>query len=276
MATASSSQTKSWWRPKSSKETPILRTKSSQSSLAVDAKLHAQHGPPKSKESKFNTFVASAMGKKAKKPNLTIQDPPTTYMPPSPSSILSFSSPGVMSPNPYFTNRPPAKSMSTEHSYEFDQRSDPYTISEPRTPSDHARERASYQHSVMTFHDVDPFAAGGIIVPSTGADMNRLSVWSDNSLLDPHAKRGESSIPNRMSYGSSSSNSHGNPSDAQGPLSQLPVARLVSYSILALFFYSLSPCRYFAGPMLKTFASSARDVRLRWWLKARCRPMCLL
>ncbi|KAI0697564.1 hypothetical protein BC835DRAFT_754457 [Cytidiella melzeri] len=149
-------------------------------------------------------------------------------MPPSPSSIDSFSSPGTIlspAPSPYFTNRPPAKSVSTEHSYEFDQRSDPYTMSEPRTPSDHVRERTSYQQSVMTFHDIDPFAAGGIVMTGIGPDTNRLSVWSDNSLLDPHAKRGESTIGNRMSYGSSSSNSHGNPADAQGLQPHLPVVR---------------------------------------------------
>ncbi|KAI0094318.1 hypothetical protein BDY19DRAFT_13940 [Irpex rosettiformis] len=220
MATTSSSQSKSWWRSKSF-------ANSSQSSLGSDAKHNAQSGPSKPKESKFNTFVASAIGKKSKKPHLTIQDPPMSYMPPSPSSISSFTSPGNIhspEPSPYFTNRPPAKSVSTQRSYEFDQRSDPYTTSEPRTPSDHPRERTSYQNSVMMFHESDPFAAGGVVMSGAGPDMNRLSVWSDSSLLDPHTKRGESSITNRMSYGSSSSNSHGNPPDAQ-ILPQLPVVR---------------------------------------------------
>ncbi|KAI0347751.1 hypothetical protein BDW22DRAFT_16425 [Trametopsis cervina] len=223
MSSASSSQNKSWWRSKPFKDVPTLRTNPSHSSLASEARMHAQSGPPKQKESKFNTFVSTAIGKKTKKPTLTIQDPPTTYVPPSPSSIDSFSSPGpILSPaqSPYYTNRPPAKSVSTERSYEFDRSSDLYTTSEPRTPSDHVRDRTSYQNSLMAFHDPDPFAAGAISVSGFSPDMNRLSVWSDNSLLDPHSKRGDLSIANRTSYASSSSNSHGHSADIPTALPQ--------------------------------------------------------
>ena len=198
----------------------MLRFNSSHSSFGHDAKGSSAAGSSKQKDSagsRFNTFVASAMGKKPKKPTLTIQDPPPPLVK-SPSSSSSFSSPGTSTTpavqSPFYTNRPPAKSVSTVRSYDFDQRSDPYTISEPRTPSDHPRERSSFQNSVLTMSDPDPFAAAGIVIAGTQQDPNRLSVWSDSSLLDPHVKRRESLVVKRTSYASSSSNSHGAPADA--------------------------------------------------------------
>lgn len=208
------------------------RTNSSHSSLGQDTKAFPAGGSSKQKDgsgSRFNTFVASAMGKRSRKPTLTIQDPPSPRpFVTSPSSASSFSPPNTATTSPaqspFFTNRPPAKSVSTVTSYEFDQRSDPYTISEPRTPSDHPRDRMSYQNSVLTMSDPDPFAAGGIVVAGAPQDPNRLSVWSDSSLLDPHVKRRESLIMKRMSYGSSSSNSHGNAADAHSSRTQPPPA----------------------------------------------------
>ena len=123
----------------------------------------------------------------------------------------------------FVTNRPPAKSVSTVRSseYDYDAASEPH--SEPRTPSDHPRDRSSYQHSVMTFSELDPFASAGIVVQHLPQDPNRLSVYSDSSVLDPQHKRPDMPTHNRGSYGSSSSNSHGNYSDVQA-LSPLSVA----------------------------------------------------
>ena len=112
------------------------------------------------------------------------------------------------------------------YEHDVDQASDYHTTSEPRTPSDHPRDRRSYQNSLLTLSDPDPFAAGAVIVPRFDQDPNRLSVYSDSSLLDPHAKRADALPVNRMSYGSSSSNSHGQ-SDALAAAPYQPVARCV-------------------------------------------------
>lgn len=232
----SSSQSKSWWS----------RAKSVKDGQSARSRVHAPDGRPslshsKSRDniasSKFNNFVANAIGKKSKKPTLTIQDPPSPLLTPS-LGPLSYSTPNTAAttptyaPAPFYSPRPPAKSVSTVRSYEFDDRSD--RISEPRTPSDHPRDRRSYQNSVLTLSDPDPFAAGAMIVPHFPQDPNRLSVYSDSSMLDPHSgKRGDVFYYNRMSYGSSSSNSHGTPSESQSPRSPVsppmpvPVSRLV-------------------------------------------------
>lgn len=86
----------------------------------------------------------------------------------------------------------------------------------------------------MTLSDPDPFAAGSVIVSRFDQDPNRLSVYSDSSLLDPHAKRGELVQSNRISYGSSSSNSHGN-ADGQSSSQTLQlVSRFVHGSVMPL------------------------------------------
>ncbi|KAI0778339.1 hypothetical protein BD413DRAFT_608962 [Trametes elegans] len=240
-ALSPSAPPKPWWsRSKSSREQ--LRANRSFSSLTDDSEKYSAPSPSSSKHRdglpslKFNS-LASAIGLKSKKlPALTIQDPPSPE-----SSALHYhdrhSRPGTGTSTtstsdhhvPFFTNRPPAKSVSTVRSseYDFDAASDPHTISEPRTPSDHPRDRMSYQTSVMTFSEIDPFASGGIVVQHLPQDPNRLSAYSDSSMLDPnHQKRGD--LPhNRRSYGSSSSHSHGNSSDGQAlsPLSVSSYAR---------------------------------------------------
>ena len=223
-----------WWsRSKSSKDS--LRPNRSLASLAQDddEKYPSTASASSSRHKdaiptlKFNT-LASAIGLKPKKlPALTIQDPPSPisavhpYTKSRPGSGHSSAAPSPAPVDrPFYTNRPPAKSVSTVRSseYDYDAASEPQ--SEPRTPSDLPRDRLSYQHSVMTFSEIDPFASGGIVVQPLPQDPNRLSVYSDSSMLDPQHKRAD--VPhNRGSYGSSSSNSHGNYSDvnALSPLS---------------------------------------------------------
>ncbi|KAJ3473055.1 hypothetical protein NLI96_g13155 [Meripilus lineatus] len=72
----------------------------------------------------------------------------------------------------------------------------------------------------MTLSDPDPFASAGIPFSPQILDPNRLSVYSDTSLLDPSSSKRSDIVftNNRISYGSSSSNSHGHHSD-------LPTAR---------------------------------------------------
>ncbi|RPD82403.1 hypothetical protein L226DRAFT_497514 [Lentinus tigrinus ALCF2SS1-7] len=234
-APSSPASSRPWWsRSKSSKDS--LRPNRSVSSLAEEDEKYpstASSASPRSKDAlpalKFNT-LASAMGLKSKKlPALTIQDPPSPLPSPrvyphsrpgSGNSSAAYS-PAPVERTPFFTNRPPAKSISTVRSseYDYDAASEPH--SEPRTPSDHPRDRLSYQHSVMTFSEIDPFASGGIVVQQLPQDPNRLSVYSDSSMLDPQHKRPDMPPHNRGSYGSSSSNSHGNYSDVQAlsPLS---------------------------------------------------------
>ncbi|KAI0669747.1 hypothetical protein C8Q78DRAFT_976217 [Trametes maxima] len=232
-----------WWsRSKPSKEQ--LRTHHSFSSLGEDGDKYA-HAAASSRNKdalpslKFNT-LASAIGFRSKKvPALTIQDPPSSVAPPLVYSPQSRPGTGNSTPStsehvPYYTNRPPAKSVSTVRSseYDFDAASDPHTISEPRTPSDHPRDRMSYQTSVMTFSEIDPFASGGIVVQHLPQDPNRLSVYSDSSVLDPHHQKKGDVPTSRRSYGSSSSNSHGNSSDGQvlSPLSVSSFGRSPSAS----------------------------------------------
>ncbi|TBU49899.1 hypothetical protein BD309DRAFT_1076062 [Dichomitus squalens] len=240
-AVQSNAPSRPWWsRSKSSKD-PLHPSRAPSGLGDEDEKYPSTTSSTSSKPKdaipalKFNT-LASAIGFKSKKlPSLTIQDPPS----PLPPSHYAKSRPGsgnsgVASPAPvdrapFYTNRPPAKSVSTVRSseYDFDAASEPH--SEPRTPSDHPRDRFSYQHSVMTFSEVDPFASGGIIMHPMPQDPNRLSVYSDSSMLDPQHKRPDIPPPmtNRVSYGSSSSNSHGNYSDSQvlSPLSTSSFAR---------------------------------------------------
>ncbi|KAI0639565.1 hypothetical protein C8Q77DRAFT_1046515 [Trametes polyzona] len=255
---------KPWWsRSKPSKEQ--LRPNRSFSSLAEDSEKY-QPSPGSSSRHKdgipslkFNT-LASAMGFRSKKvPALTIQDPPSPVGPSSPHYSshsrpgTGNSTPSTSDHNPFYTNRPPAKSVSTVRSseYDFDAVSDPHTTSEPRTPSDHPRDRMSYQTSVMTFSEIDPFASGGIVVQQLPQDPNRLSVYSDSSMLDPHhQKRGDVVSHSRRSYGSSSSNSHGNSFDGQAlsPLSASSFGRSPPASRSAYDLTQPNDAYYPSGP----------------------------
>ncbi|KAI0756848.1 hypothetical protein C8Q80DRAFT_1264859 [Daedaleopsis nitida] len=209
-----------WWsRSKSSKDS--LRPNRSVSSLADDDEKYPSTVPstsPRTRDAlptlKFNT-LASAIGFKSKKlPALTIQDPPSPIVP----------------THPYPTSRPGSGHSSTIPQFLLNA---PATtpIAPPRNPSQPSvhlpRDRLSYQHSVMTFSEIDPFVSGGIVVQQIPQDPNRLSVYSDSSVLDPHHKGVETLTHNRVSYGSSSSNSHGNYSDAQAlsPLSPTSFGR---------------------------------------------------
>ncbi|KAI0361450.1 hypothetical protein OH77DRAFT_429106 [Trametes cingulata] len=241
------SSARPWWsRSKPSKEQ--LRPNRSFSSLAEDSEKYPSPAATSSASSskpkdglpslKFNT-LASAIGLRSKKvPALTIQDPPSPvgsavpYNPPPPHSRpgTGNSTPSTSDRSPFYSNRPPAKSVSStvrSSEYDYDAASDPHTVSEPRTPSDHPRDRMSYQTSVMTFSEIDPFASGGIVVQHLPQDPNRLSVYSDSSVLDPHHQKKGDLPQSRRSYGSSSSNSHGNSSEgyALSPLSASSLGR---------------------------------------------------
>ncbi|KAH7930396.1 hypothetical protein BV22DRAFT_1191228 [Leucogyrophana mollusca] len=159
---------------------------------------------------KFNTFAA-VMGKKPKKQHsaFPIQDPP----------VSPINSPSAIDPPnaPRYTNRPPAKSISstvrsTDESLDL------------RTPSDVPRDRISFPRSVLTLSDPDPFAAGAIALPHTMSDPARLSVYSDTSLHEIFASKSEPAVPFRHpSLTSSSSHSH----YSSGPISpDMPKAPL--------------------------------------------------
>lgn len=122
---------------------------------------------------KFTSF-ASAIGLKSKKhtPSLAIQEPP----PPVPPVVKIHTS-----------TRPPSTRT----------RVDSF---EPRTPVDLKRQ------SLLTLSDADPFAGRSVIpVPS---DPNRLSAYSNPSVTDFLHKKPDTPTFNRVSYASSSSNSH--------------------------------------------------------------------
>ncbi|KAI0964071.1 hypothetical protein AcW1_000976 [Taiwanofungus camphoratus] len=237
------SQSKSWWaRSKSSKDPAGLRP---HGSFVDDEKPMSSipHGHTKHKDSttgiRFKT-LGSAIGFKSRKPpSLAIQDPPIppARTPVSTAHQITSARETDQPPSPFYNSRPPAKSVSTVRSSEGDEASDLHTLSEPRTPSDHPRDRMSYQTSVLTLSEVDPFAAGGVIIQQTTHDSNRISAYSDSSLLDPHSKVNDMVFNNRISYGSSSSNSHGHSSEGQpGRLAsrQMPSSRLLSDSTIRL------------------------------------------
>ncbi|KAG0707507.1 hypothetical protein DFH29DRAFT_1055481 [Suillus ampliporus] len=143
---------------------------------------------------KFGPF-ASVMGRKSKKsrPALTIPDSP---VPP----LVSASA--VHPPPLQYTNRPPAKSISSTV------RSGDDSL-EPRTPSDTNRDRISFPLSVLTLSDPDPFAAGVISVPKNILDRGRLSVYSSTSTRDVSSNKDEVDFLQHPSHGSMSSQSHG-------------------------------------------------------------------
>ncbi|OCH86048.1 hypothetical protein OBBRIDRAFT_797560 [Obba rivulosa] len=230
-------QGRSWWlRSKPSRDSSSLKPDRSLTNLAYDEKSSSAAGPSKPKDSgsKFNTF-ASAIGLKSRKPPpLDIQDPPavlTVVHPPAAQGrVDTRRREPTATASPVSYSRPPVKSISTVRSTEYDgdAASDPHTISEPRTPSDHARDRSSYQTSVLSWSDPDPFAAGSIIIQPLMQDPNRLSVYSDSSVLDPLNMKTDFVPHNRISYGSSlSSSSQGHSSErhAGGVVSTLPNVR---------------------------------------------------
>ncbi|THH19039.1 hypothetical protein EW146_g2042 [Bondarzewia mesenterica] len=139
-------------------------------------------------QKKLNT-LASAIGLKSKKPTLTIQEPPSPVLPLHTHDI----------DDPPYKTRPPVKSVS---SADWDD------MFEPATPLDGPRDRHRYAQSIMSVSE-DPFAARVVVVPRSAGDPNRLSVFSDASTSDSHPRKGDlSSAYNRMSFASSSSQSH--------------------------------------------------------------------
>ncbi|TFK30872.1 hypothetical protein FA15DRAFT_751864 [Coprinopsis marcescibilis] len=161
---------------------------------------------PKIKSPLTLNSLASAFGFKSKKsPTLAIQDPPLPIQSP-PIHLNTSPDP------PKSINRPPSKSVSSTRS-----RADSV---EPRTPSDvHYSLKKVSRQSLLTLSDIDPFAGRqGVTISST--DPTRLSAYSNGSGGD-YDKHGQYASYNRVSYGSSSSQSHSyaNLGDARSPIS---------------------------------------------------------
>lgn len=222
-------QSRSWWSRSKSKDAPGLRSNRSNTSLSEKTAVTGSAKPRDSSASsrlRLNSLVASAMGKKKKQ--LPIQDPPPPLPPVRPARPPSLDR--SIAPGPSVSEPPPPVPQrfklprvdvgpTIRRYYDADEFSEPHTISEPRTPSDHPRDRSSYQNSVMTFSDSDPFASNGIFSPFI-QDPNRLSAYSDASYPDT-SKRNDPMFANRVSYGSSSSNSHSLRSEGRRSKSQL-------------------------------------------------------
>jgi len=144
---------------------------------------------------KFSPF-ASMMGRKLKKSR------PTLAIPDCPVPPLVCTSAVHRSDPPRYTNRPPAKSISSTV------RSGDDSIG-PSTPSDGPRDRISLPLSVLTLSDPDPFAAGVISVPQSILDRGRLSIYSNNSANYVFPHKDEVEFLQHPSYASTSSQSHG-------------------------------------------------------------------
>ena len=122
---------------------------------------------------KFTSFV-SAIGLKSKKhtPSLAIQEPP----PPAPPVVKIH------------TSSKPSSTRTRVDSFE------------PRTPVDLKRQ------SLLTLSDTDPFAGRSVVAVPVPSDPDRLSAYSNPSVTDFLHKKPDTF--NRVSYASSSSNSH--------------------------------------------------------------------
>ncbi|KAG2044475.1 hypothetical protein BDR03DRAFT_1087066 [Suillus americanus] len=142
---------------------------------------------------KFSPF-ASVMGRKSKKSR------PTLAIPDSPVPSLVSTPPSYSNPRQY-TNRPPAKSISSTV------RSGDDSL-EPRTPPDVRTDRVSFPRSVFTLSDPDPFASGGISVPRSILDRGRISAYSSTSAHDAFSNKDELDFLQHPSHLSMSSQSH--------------------------------------------------------------------
>ncbi|KAI0068160.1 hypothetical protein BV25DRAFT_1818536 [Artomyces pyxidatus] len=168
----------------------------SRSSSAKSSNNEKQAGNPSTKVSgskKLNN-IATAIGLKPKRPALAIQEPPSPVLP------LQFD---VEHPRTY-TNRPPARSVSTMRSWDDSQEPrTPQSDGIPGTPGRHL----SYQQSVLTTSEMDPFAAQ--YATRNIHDPSRLSVFSDVSTSDSHMRKNDPAMNhNRASFASSSEQSH--------------------------------------------------------------------
>lgn len=159
-----------------------------------------------SDSSKFSPF-ASVMGRKPKKsrPTLAIPD----------SSVPSLVSAPADYSNPRkYTNRPPAKSISSTV------RSGDESL-EPRTPPDVQIDRVSFPRSVLTLSDPDPFASGGISLPRSILDRGKMSVYSSTSAHDVFSNEDEVDFLQYPSHLSMSSQSHSDSRDATPSLESI-------------------------------------------------------
>jgi len=136
---------------------------------------------------KFSTLT-NAMGFKSKKHQpSTIQEPPSRH-----------DASGIDNETVRYTNRPPAKSVSsTLQSWD--------DSIEPQTPSDY---NTRSRRSMLATPESDPFFSDGIRFQPGVHDPNRLSVYSTSSQPDLASKKNDSMALNRSSYASSSAHSH--------------------------------------------------------------------
>lgn len=154
--------------------------------------VHVEN-PKHSDSFKFSPF-ATVLGRKSKKSR------PTLAIPDSPVPSL-VSAPAVYSNPHQYTNRPPAKSISSTV------RSGDDSL-EPRTPPDVQTDRVSFPRSVLTLSDPDPFASGGISVPRSILDRGRMSGYSSTSTHDVFSNKDEGDFLQHPSHLSMSSQSH--------------------------------------------------------------------
>lgn len=165
---------RTWWSLSRSPSTKDLR----QEYVLENTKQQQKQQQQSKSSGKFTSF-ASAIGLKSKKhiPSLAIQEPP----PPVPPVVKIQTS-----------SRPRTRVDSFE----------------PRTPVDPHPDK---RQSLLTLSDTDPFAGRSVIavpVPHLPSDPNRLSAYSNPSITDFVHKKPETPTFNRISYASSSSNSH--------------------------------------------------------------------
>ncbi|KAK0466454.1 uncharacterized protein EV420DRAFT_1511700 [Desarmillaria tabescens] len=178
---------RSWWSSKHAKYPAQPKD------MPQDFTPGSSTSSTKSSGSKFNSLTS--VFKSKKHPSLAIQDPP---LPPA-RPVLSAVSPsdlGRSKSHNVQCTRPPSKSVSSTLSQA--------ESSEPRTPVDSNREM--HHQSLLTLSDNDPFASHGIFIPHSPVDPNRLSVYSNSSIIE-YSKRSDAGI-NRGSYASSSSQSN--------------------------------------------------------------------
>lgn len=167
--------------------------------------VHVENSIP-SDSFKFIPF-ASVMGRKSKKSR------PTLAIPDSPVPSLVSATTVYSNPDQY-TNRPPAKSISSTIRSGDDS-------FEPRTPPDVQTDRVSFPRSVLTLSDPDPFASGGISVPRSILDRGNMSVYSNTSAHSVPSNKDEVDFLQHPSHLSMSSQSHSDSHNATPSLESI-------------------------------------------------------
>lgn len=199
----------------------------------MGGRLHSTERTLQTKQSSTITLssFASAMGFKSKKRHAPLA---IERRLPLDSGLKSPSTSDASS-----SKRPYSKSVSSSRS--------PVESIEPKTPSDGYREA---RQSLLTLSDVDPFAGAGRDTsapsPFVASDPKQLSVYNSPTINEPASRQNkDSTLLDRVSYTSSSSQSQGDPSPRHMTFMSTPTSEVTFRKKLSTKFVNPSCLRCF-------------------------------